>query len=480
MVTAKQIAQVDLLDIRKELFGRGQYDFICMVKTSDGVVKEHQKQRQALNMLLDKETEEFAYGGAAGGAKSWTGAVWLAFMCLCFPGTRWFVGRQELKALRSSTYATFLKVFKRYGVGQQHWKYNGQDNYFQFTNGSRIDFLEMKYKPSDPYFERFGSLEYTGGWIEEAGEIAIAAFDTIKTRVGRHLNDHFGILGKVFITLNPKKNWVHTYFWKPFKEGLLKTGPVRFLQAFVQDNPAIDSGYIEKLKAIKDKVRKERLLLGNFDYDDDENALMSYDAIADLFTNGHVQRGTKYLTVDVARFGKDTTTIYEWEGWVIVKRHVLKKKSVTEVAAYTKDVATTKSIPMSNVIVDEDGVGGGVKDILRCKGFVNASAPLENPKTQDKQFYENLATQCSYMAAQMVNDRQIAFGEEVASDTEFVEKFTEEAEQVKKRDADSDGKLKVVKKEDIKELIGRSPDDWDTFKMRQYFELKPKKTVIWV
>ena len=38
---------------------------------------------------------------------------------------------------------------------------------------------------------------------------------------------------------------------------------------------------------------------------------------------------------------------------------------------------------------------------------------------------------------------------------------------------DTDGKLEVLKKKEIKELIGRSPDFTDAMMMRMYFDLKP-------
>jgi phage terminase large subunit len=462
-----------LIEDYKELFKAKKFDFITV---REG--KKHEKQEKALYILTDDETEEFGYGGAAGGAKSWTGCSWLIFMCLCYPGTRWFIGREELTRLMASTYITFLKAAKEYGlVADKDFKYNGQYHYIQFTNGSRIDLLDLKFQPRDPYYERYGSTEYTGGWIEEGGEVNFGAYDTLKSRIGRCLNDFYGILGKLLVTLNPKKNWCHQVFWKPFKAGLLGKA-IKFLQALVTDNPFVDSGYLNKLKGIKDKVRKQRLLEGNFDYDDDENALMDWDAINDLFTNSHVERGEKFLTVDVARFGKDESRIYLWDGWLVTKRWILKHKKTTEVAAKVREIADEEKVPMSRTIVDEDGVGGGVVDILGCKGFVNGSSPLENPKSKEKENYENLATQCSYMTSEMVNDRTIGFDKHFINDTEFVEKFIEEAEQVKKRDADDDRKLKVMKKEDIKEQIGRSPDDWDTFKMRQWFELKPRLSCV--
>ena len=180
--------KIQLFEFYVEKFKRGNFDFIT---THNGL--KHEKQEQALKILTDSETREFLYGGAAGGAKSWTGATWLLFMSLLYPGSKWFIGREELKRIRSSTLITFQKVCKEYSIPQSEWRYNGQDNYIQFKNGSRIDMLDLQFKPSDPFYERFGSLEYTGGWIEEGGEINFGAFDVLNTRIGRHLNKEFGL-----------------------------------------------------------------------------------------------------------------------------------------------------------------------------------------------------------------------------------------------------------------------------------------------
>lgn len=456
-----------LLKLRLSLFKERQFDFITISNN-----KKHDKQELALCFLTDSETKELGFGGAAGGAKSWTGCAWEALMCMAFPETRWFIGREELKRLRESTYQTFLKVCKRYGIIQGvHWRYNGQDHFIQFENGSRIDLLDLKYLPRDPYYERYGSTEYTGGWLEEGGEVNFGAYDTLRTRVGRHNNDKYGILGKLFVTLNPKKNWCHQTFWKPFKANEMPDG-VRFLQSLVTDNPHIDSGYIDNLYAIKDKVKKQRLLYGNFDYDDDDNALMDYDSIADLFTNSHVGGGARYITADVARFGKDKSVIIVWDGWVAIDIKVLVHSKTTEVAAVIKGLKKKYNVSTSNIVVDDDGVGGGVVDILGCKGFVNNSKPMVNPKSKETENYFNLKSQCSYMLATTVNEKQMWVQ---CEDTEIRDLIIEELEQIKKKDPDSDKKLAIVDKEEVKKLIGRSPDYADAIMMREYFVLEPPR-----
>ena len=123
----------ELTKIRVEMFRRGMFDFI----TKPGR-KRHAKQHEALCALTDPKTRELLYGGAAGGAKSWTGVSWLTFSALAYPGTRYFIGRNQLNDLRESTSVTIDKVFNAYGITEKDYRYNGQDNYYEFSNGSEI------------------------------------------------------------------------------------------------------------------------------------------------------------------------------------------------------------------------------------------------------------------------------------------------------------------------------------------------------
>ena len=147
------------LGLEVSLFKDGYYKFITDI---DG--HTFPKQEEALQILTDTHNTELTYGGAAGGSKSWTGCVWKLFSCLAYPGVKYFIGREELKRLRDSTLLTFFKVCQRHNVHRDtHFTYNGQDHYIQFYNGSRIDLLDLKFLPSDPLYERYGSLY--GPWL---------------------------------------------------------------------------------------------------------------------------------------------------------------------------------------------------------------------------------------------------------------------------------------------------------------------------
>ena len=55
------------------------------------------------------------------------------------------------------------------------------------------------------------------------------------------------------------------------------------------------------------------------------------------------------------------------------------------------------------------------------------------------------------------------------------EQLNKELEQIKSRDANKEGKRKIVSKDIVKQNIARSPDYGDRFIMRMFFEVqKPK------
>jgi hypothetical protein len=454
-----------ILEVVKQLFKRRVFDFITIINE-----KWHYKQHEALEILTDNETEEFVYGGAAGGAKSWTGAVWLLFMCLLYPNTRWFIGREELKRIKKSTLVTFFKVAKEYGA-TNYFKYNAQDNVIIFENGSVIELLELKYLPRDPMYERFGSIEYTGGWIEEGGEINFGAFDVLRTRIGRHLNKEFDITAKIFITCNPKKNWLYDEFYKPLAKLGRKEIIKKFLQAFVDENPFIDPSYIERLKRTDDKAKKERLLNGNWDYDDDPYVLCGFENITAIFENDHVKgEEQKYITADIARLGSDYARIGVWEGWKLIEIVSFELSKTTEIQAAIEALRFKHGIAKHYCIADEDGVGGGVVDNCGIVGFVNNSRPFKEVISEGKEEvpnYDNLQTQCIFGLAEKINKNEFYFAAEIAkSEKEAIEKELGSM----KRDPKDLRKIKVTNKDQVKKDIGHSPDWRDMFLMRKYFD----------
>ena len=417
------------------------------------------KQENAVYYLKDNQTKEILYGGAAGGGKSALGCLWLIEMCQTYPKSRWLMGRAKLKALKETTLNTFFELSSNLGITDQ-FTYNAQANVIYWNNGSEILLKDLFLYPSDPNFDSLGSLEICGAFIDECNQVVYKAWQIVTSRCRYKLNE-FNLIPKVLGSCNPAKNWTYKEFYKRNRDNdLPKTK--KFIQALPTDNPHLPKSYLESLLSL-DKNSKQRLYYGNWEYDDDPSTLIDIDSISDYWNPNHLKgEGNMYMTIDVARKGKDKTVFRVWHGWLVIYRYEIAKSGLDVVVRKAKELQLKYKVSNSNTIADEDGVGGGVIDFLNCKGFVNGSKALNDEN------YNNLKSQCGYKMAQKIVSREVG---EICDNAEVKSITSEEMEQVKQKDIDKDGKVALIGKDIVKQMIGRSPDEWDSIMMRYYFEL---------
>lgn len=422
------------------------------------------KQTLAIEALEDATTTEVYFGGGVAGGKSYLGCYWIVKGANKYPGSRWLIGRSELKNLKKTTLQTFWNVCKALGLKNgEHYRYNPQDGVLVFHNESQIYLADLAQYPSDPEFDSLGSLELTGAFIDEAAQITEKARNIVKSRIRYKLKE-FGLIPKLLLTGNPSKNFIYYDFYQASVQQTLRPDR-KFIQSLITDNPHMEASYIESLKLL-DKNSRERLLNGNWEYDDSPEALIDYEAILECFTNSELEGGEMFITVDVARFGSDSTVIGVWDGFR-VKLFQYKGYNTTQVAERVKFLQRQFQIPGSNVLADEDGVGGGVVDQLGCIGFVNNSRPIgvEN--------FNNLKSQCYFKLAEQINSRNLFID---CDNIEMKQAIIQELEQVKQHNMDKDGKRMVLPKDMVKQFIGRSPDFSDALMMRMHFTLSIRLT----
>lgn len=424
------------------------------------------KQTLAIEYLEDNTTNEIIYGGSAGGGKSILGTYWILKMCYKYPGTRWLIGRAKLKTLTETTLLSLFEVMKTMGITSDHYNYNQQKNTILFSNGSQIFLKDLFHYPSDPNFDELGSLEITGAFIDECGQLTKKAWDITRSRI-RYKLDENGLIPKMLGSCNPTKNWVYSEFYSPFVKDTLPQNKV-FIQSLVTDNPFISKHYIENLQQLSE-IDKQRLLYGNWEYSNDPSTLIEFDKIIEAFDNENAKKGDFYISADVARFGSDKTVIIVWDGLRAFKILSFAITSITDTVQIIQKLMQSHNIPASRVIADGDGIGSGVVDTLNCKDFVNNSRPLVENNVQVQ--YQNLKSQCYFHLAQKINDSELGI---FTTDPATKDNIIAELEQVKRHKIDSDGKLAVLPKESVKALLGRSPDFADALMMRMYFEIQPK------
>ena len=249
------------------------------------------------------------------------------------------------------------------------------------------------------------------------------------------------------------------------------------------DNPFIPVLEIEKAKRELDYDTYAQEFEAQ--YVVNAGALFKYDALIDVFSNTIVKSGGMYLIVDIADDGSDKTIFSFWDGLEEFRREEYARLNTESVISKIREYATEYRIPYSHIAVDSIGVGAGVASSSLLDGIIgykssysaiktdldivrlpNVSYTNTAPLVSD---YKNLRSQCVFTLADHVNNHKIASrvtGTQKESVIEELHTYQDASQ--------GDGKRMATQKEDIKAVIGRSPDASDTWIMRMYFVVMSK------
>lgn len=449
------------------------------------------KQHLAIQLLNDPQVVELDYGGAAGGSKSWTVALWMILQCRQYPGIRIGLGRKELQRLKQTTLVTLIReVHPKLGITESDFRFKGDSNTLIYANGSEIQLFDLAYQPSDPDFDTLGSLNLTHVVIEEVGEIRQKAKEVFGSRKDRFKNEEYGITGKLVMTQNPSQNFTRKQFYDPYVKngaGEYQTWPIgkvyvngeqkdalaAFVKSLPTDNPFLSKNYIETLKRLPTKERK-RLYEGNWNYADDDDSLFQSDLLDRTIVYNlydHIKDDTKerYIGVDVADKGKDKTIVS-----LIIDGVCIKQKRLT--------VDTTGEKPISHLYTDElvkfaqqhgftnadakkiaiegNGVGVGMRDALRVRGWY-ISVYTATSKSRSKGFYD---------LSMDMDAGKLKLYDKIETIDEIRTQLTLHTFEMNDRLEPS-----VLTKKKIKEVLGYSPDEADSLMIANWVRRGPDK-----
>jgi len=433
-----------------------------MQETNSIDIRLSKTQSRCWEYLTDNKSTDIVFGGGVAGGKTWLGSLYIATMSITYPETRYLIGRTVLQTLRLTTLKTFLEVLRTMGLKSgEHYNYNQQTNVITFYNNSQVILKDLQYNPSDSNFDSLGSLEITAAFLDEAQQLTRTAYSVVKSRIRYKLTE-YNLKPKVLLTCNPGTNFIKTDFYDSYMKDQLPDNH-KFVQSLITDNPHIAKDYIENLKSLP-PIQQRRLLQGDWSFNEGEDNVYDYDSItSSIFRNDVNENDQKYISVDVARFGQDSTVICVWVGLCLVDIKVFNKINTTEVANEIKELMRLHGIHNGNVIVDSDGVGGGVADQIRGKNFVNNAKALYN------QNYQNLKTQCYVKMSDLFKSGEISIN---LINPEIIDSLTQELLTIKYKKLDQDTKIQISSKDEVKKILGRSPDISDAMMMRMIFEIK--------
>lgn len=438
-------------------------------------LKLSQKQKLTLDLLDDPTVVELDYGGAAGGAKTWTAALWMVRECRQYPGIRIGLGRKELTRLKQTTLMTLLReVHPTLGVQPGEYTYQDQKGLLTYLNGSEIQLYDLARQPSDPDYDTLGSLNLTHVVIEEVGEIHHKAKVVFGSRKNRYLNDKYKITGKIVLTQNPSQNFTRQEFYDPYVQaggGDYQKWPIGkvyvndveqiayrcFVKSLPTDNPFISKNYLEDLKRLPPQEKK-RLYEGNWDYTDDDDMLFKSELLdrATAYQYETSESPVKFFGVDVADKGKDKTIVsMVVDGILTRQKRILVDTQSEKPISYLYAMELIKFVQQEGltpqmarqIAIEGNGVGVGMRDAMRVLGW-----------------YISLYEATSLSRSQGYYDYHLDMDSGDARIDANLETMSELRIQLTAHTYEMNDRLQpvVLSKKKIKEILGHSPDEADS------------------
>src|SRR5690554_913322 len=209
-------------------------------------------------------------------------------------------------------------------------------------NGAVIHF-----KSADKPDNLFGEDVY-GIVFDEAPRAKVDAFYALRSTITAT-----GGKIKMIGNFGGVANWMHqlkekaktdnqyAYFkvtaWDAVKEGILSQAEIEQAQ-----------------KDLPPKIFKQLYLAEEQESDDQ---LVSFDSMADMFTNEHVEEGEMFITADIALHGSDKFVMAVWAGLVFKELTLIDKCDAKEVEELLKSKSEKWKVKRSNITYDADEIG---------------------------------------------------------------------------------------------------------------------------
>lgn len=174
-----------------------------------------------------------------------------------------------------------------------------------------------------------------------------------------------------------------------------------------------------------------------------------------------LDRGTYCaIGVDCARYGNDRTCICIRYGWwmgeEIIRLTGADSYEIADAVETLYKQAMARRIPVQRINVDM-AYGSGVIDVLRQRGHRNVNEVAFGEKAKDSEHYLNARAEMYFRMQKWLKDGGIIRDEELAEEL-HIQRYSVYKEQV----------FKLVDKDTIKDVLGRSPDIADAAALTFY------------
>lgn len=437
------------------------------------------KAQELVRAVLSGKYRVVVYGGAVRGGKSFNLLMCLVLLARRFPGVRAAIVRKDMETLKRNTLPTCFKVFppkfmELVNRSSYVWRCNNPI-YQDTSNRGSVFFFGENYD-KDKELQRWDGLEVNYFMLDQIEELQEDTFYKAIERAGSYFVPGMSLddqpIPMILASCNPTKNWVKRVIYDRYVEGTLPDDWL-YIPASIHDNPHVPQSYKDSLETLKFTKPQEykRRVEGDWNYLEDEDLLFDQQALQDMFENDYVRKGVRCITADIAMKGSDLFVIGVWDGWRLEHVEYHKKTDGKQVLDKLKLAANRFRIPYRYICYDADGLGAYLGGWLRTSFAFKSNASPIAPYGSPKGFrpnYENLKAQCADLAANKVNEDLVYVSPKHGI---IKERITEDLESFRERDGEKEGYFRLIKKEDQKKILGRSPDFGDMFIQRAVFDL---------
>lgn len=468
-------------------------------------------------------------GGNLGGGKSYGLVLAMAEPLMTDPDFRAMISRRSLGNQKAG--GGFVEKFKQI-FGADFVKVRESENpRVTFPNGTFVDLTYLDDSNMDKLRERAKGWEYDLIAIDELTEMTWEVFSYVMTR-NRGQSKTF--TGKFFATLNPKRShWTRIFldwyigsdgFIIPERDGVVRyfycAGPTVkdvvwgmskrevyekckididrklktiggnfgyevmiksfvFYQGKLGSNKKMlenNSGYLGSVAASGGRMA-QALMEGNFNVDpeEEEDIPIPSQAARDCFVKDPAVNGDKWITIDLADFGKDNTLMLSWNGFHIVNYEIVMHSTPRINAERARLFAANDGVAESHIIYDATA-GRYFND------YIPDAIPYISAAKAMGIYYLSAMTikdLCYLRLSYMIKRGQLTFSDKVANAVythqnlkyrvSIQNEFMEECAVVR-FDKMQSGKKKLQSKKEMNRNLGkdRSMDLLDPCAMRMY------------
>lgn len=243
-----------------------------------------------------------------------------------------------------------------------------------------------------------------------------------------------------------------------FSKIIRETPPedIEIIYARSRDNTTLSEKFFRSLEATYSGTFARQELEGEILDSDTPDQLFSSQVIATMMNRvaPWSEHDIPVVGVDMARYGDDSTTAYLRRGRFVERLFSITKCDSFMVYEYLRQNLMSHNLKKNRCVFNFDGTGGfasGIVDLMRKGGFIVNELHFNSMTNVNSDYFSNLRTMM-YFNFSEASKRGLSLpnDEKIEMQLSCVRYYI-----------DGQGKRRLYPKEEMKEILGYSPDDID-------------------